>query len=178
MPYLECPNCGGEYYAKPYAIRNGKAKYCSIKCYSEYNGRKLPKSYPHMKKCAGCGEDFEIKSYRYRKRKYCSRSCAAVESNKKRVGMKYNVPTKDNAETAFRKKLIDTHGHVCMVPGCGYKTFVDAHHIIPRSEGGQHYVENGILLCPNHHREADQKLLDQETLLQFQTNWKVPVEGC
>ena len=67
----------------------------------------------------------------------------------------------------FRKKLIDKYGHICMVPGCGYKTFVDAHHITKRSKGGQHYIDNGILLCPNHHREADREILTKKELKTF-----------
>ncbi len=56
---------------------------------------------------------------------------------------------------------------MCMVPGCGYKTFVEAHHIVNRSKGGQHYISNGILVCPNHHREADRGLLINQELQYF-----------
>lgn len=31
----------------------------------------------------------------------------------------------------------------------------EVHHIVPRSEGGPNDPENLILLCPNHHRQAD-----------------------
>lgn len=58
------------------------------------------------------------------------------------------------------KGITDT----CMVPGCGYKTFVDAHHIVKRSKGGKHYINNGVLLCPNHHREADHEMFTDEEL--------------
>jgi len=53
----------------------------------------------------------------------------------------------------------------CMV--CGYDKFVDWHHIIPRKEGGTHDVRNTIMLCPNHHREADQGLISKKTLLSI-----------
>ena len=35
----------------------------------------------------------------------------------------------------------------------------DAHHIIPRSEGGANTIDNGIILCPNCHRLATSGVL-------------------
>lgn len=28
----------------------------------------------------------------------------------------------------------------------------DVHHIVPKSEGGQNILDNGVVLCPNCHR--------------------------
>jgi 5-methylcytosine-specific restriction endonuclease McrA len=43
-------------------------------------------------------------------------------------------------------------GYRCVI--CGSTTQVEADHIIPRSRGGQHTLENGRTLCHQHHREA------------------------
>ena len=40
----------------------------------------------------------------------------------------------------------------CRVPGCTHATFVDVHHLQPRSEGGRNEGENLLVLCPVHHR--------------------------
>jgi len=40
----------------------------------------------------------------------------------------------------------------------------DVHHITPHSEGGADTIENLILLCPNHHKEADTGLLSKATI--------------
>ena len=172
MPYLMCLNCGEKFYAKPNFIKKGRAKYCSVKCYSEFKGRAYPQKYPHFKKCGECQKEFEILSFKYRERKYCSQSCAAIHSNKKRAGIRYKNIDKINLETSFRANLISKYGKICMVPGCDYKKFVDAHHIVSRSNGGQHFVKNGILLCPNHHREADNGLIDDDILFQYKKEWK------
>jgi hypothetical protein len=43
-------------------------------------------------------------------------------------------------------------GGCCRVPGCRNATFVDVHHLRPRSEGGTHEIENLVTLCAAHHR--------------------------
>ena len=40
----------------------------------------------------------------------------------------------------------------CSVPGCRSATFVDVHHIVPKSRGGDHAPSNIALLCDSHHR--------------------------
>jgi hypothetical protein len=38
------------------------------------------------------------------------------------------------------------------VPGCRHATFLDVHHLVPRSEGGDHHPGTLITLCSAHHR--------------------------
>lgn len=65
---------------------------------------------------------------------------------------------------AWKRALVEKYGHKCMI--CGYTTIVEAHHIIPRHEGGKSSTENGVLLCPNHHAEAHAELLNLIALLK------------
>lgn len=44
----------------------------------------------------------------------------------------------------------------CVVNGCKHATFVDAHHLKPRSEGGRHEPDNLVCLCAAHHRAVHQ----------------------
>jgi hypothetical protein len=42
--------------------------------------------------------------------------------------------------------------HRCRVPGCTHATFVDVHHVQPRSEGGRNEASNLLTLCSVHLR--------------------------
>lgn len=67
--------------------------------------------------------------------------------------------------------MIKLFGKQCMLPNCSYETFVDVHHLRGkgyRTKSGRCHTNNriteSVLLCPNHHREADNKLIPIETL--------------
>lgn len=55
----------------------------------------------------------------------------------------------------FRKEVFARDGSVCKV--CGMKGYLDAHHITDRSlmPNGGYVLENGITLCPDHHKDAE-----------------------
>jgi Holliday junction resolvase RuvA-like protein len=52
---------------------------------------------------------------------------------------------------ALRRAVLARDRH-CRVPGCSHGTFVDVHHIQPRSEGGRNEAPNLLVLCSAHHR--------------------------
>ncbi len=49
----------------------------------------------------------------------------------------------------IRDQAIKKYGDKCEL--CGYKICVDAHHIIPKYQGGNHEIDNLIIVCPNCH---------------------------
>ena len=53
---------------------------------------------------------------------------------------------------AIRRFVLRRDRGRCKVPGCRHATFVDVHHLDPRSEGGGHDPENLLTLCSAHHR--------------------------
>ena len=55
---------------------------------------------------------------------------------------------------ALRRAVLARDRHRCTVPGCTHATFVDVHHVQPRSEGGRHEASNLLTLCSAHHRAA------------------------
>ncbi len=55
---------------------------------------------------------------------------------------------------SVRREVMHRDGGRCCVPGCRNATWVDLHHIKPRSEGGEHSADNLICLCGAHHRAA------------------------
>jgi hypothetical protein len=52
---------------------------------------------------------------------------------------------------SYRDAILIFFGAECFI--CGYKNFVDIHHIVHKSKGGTDQVDNLVLLCPNHHKE-------------------------
>lgn len=43
----------------------------------------------------------------------------------------------------------------------------ELHHIVPISEGGANDDSNLILLCPNHHKQADMGIISKEDLRTY-----------
>ncbi len=53
---------------------------------------------------------------------------------------------------AVRRQVLRRDGGRCVVPGCSHGVFLDLHHIVLRSEGGDHDPDTLITLCAAHHR--------------------------
>jgi RuvA, C-terminal domain/HNH endonuclease len=53
---------------------------------------------------------------------------------------------------AVRRLVMRRDGGRCVVPGCSQGVFVDIHHVVPRSEGGDHDPDRLAVLCCAHHR--------------------------
>jgi HNH endonuclease len=53
---------------------------------------------------------------------------------------------------AVRRAVLQRDHHRCCVPGCKNATFLDLHHIQPRSQGGSNDPENLRTVCGAHHR--------------------------
>ena len=56
------------------------------------------------------------------------------------------------SQTLARKRILKARGKQC--EECGYKGYVELHHTIPVSEGGDHSRDNVVLLCDTCHRQA------------------------
>jgi hypothetical protein len=59
---------------------------------------------------------------------------------------------KQHTPPAVRRAVLARDRHRCRVPGCTHATYLDIHHVVPRSEGGSNDPENIITLCGAHHR--------------------------
>lgn len=64
-------------------------------------------------------------------------------------------------QRAFRKLLLAKREHRCAYDMCGIDelAILEAAHIMPDSEDGAPTLENGLLMCRNHHRAMDAELL-------------------
>jgi hypothetical protein len=63
---------------------------------------------------------------------------------------------------ALRRQVLRRDRGRCQVPGCRHATFVDVHHLRPRSEGGANTIENLVTLCGAHHRACHAGKLSSE----------------
>jgi hypothetical protein len=55
---------------------------------------------------------------------------------------------------ATRRFVLHRDHHRCVVPGCRFASFVDVHHLHPKSEGGDHHRDRLATMCSNHHKQA------------------------
>lgn len=64
-------------------------------------------------------------------------------------------------QKSFRALLLRNREPKCQFDGCNvsHLRMLEAAHIIADSEGGESSLENGLLLCRNHHRALDVNLL-------------------
>jgi hypothetical protein len=65
-------------------------------------------------------------------------------------------------QRAFRRLLLEHYSHECSVCGLDVVEILEAAHLKADKDGGEASVENGRLLCPNHHRALDSKLLEYD----------------
>ena len=60
---------------------------------------------------------------------------------------------------ARRRAVLRRDRGRCVVPGCGNARFVDVHHVVWRSRGGDHAMARLITLCSAHHDLVHDELL-------------------
>lgn len=73
----------------------------------------------------------------------------------------------DPLTTYQKTKLKKAVGLECEVPKCDISRSLHIHHIKPRSEGGSNDLKNLIVLCRNHHADADAGSYSRSMLRQL-----------
>jgi hypothetical protein len=68
------------------------------------------------------------------------------------VGHAVAPRAKQKIPPATRRTVLQRDEHRCRVPGCRNTSFLDLHHMMPRSEGGRNHADNLLTLCGAHHR--------------------------
>ena len=125
-----------------------------------------------MKKCVICGA--EITGKYSNNRKYCSEACI-----RKHEATKYQDRITKRAKNINKvaHSVYRAYNFSCAI--CGWRATDELiiskgkiqyaygneiHHITPIAEGGRETADNIILLCPNHHKQADLGILSREEL--------------
>lgn len=63
---------------------------------------------------------------------------------------------KQTVAPARRRQVVARDHGQCVVDGCRASTFVDVHHLVWRTDGGQHDPDNLCVLCSAHHNAVHQ----------------------
>ncbi len=147
MPNQKCKICGKEFYTKPFHLKKGWGKYCSIKCRSksQFNGKWV--------ECVNCGKKIYRTPRDYRKsrskRFFCSVSCHCSWENKN-VRCGANAPNWIAGENAYRDIMRRSGiAKKCNRCGIGDKRVLAVHH----KDGNRknNIIENLEWLCRNCH---------------------------
>jgi predicted restriction endonuclease len=125
-----------------------------------------------QKTCLICGKD--IKDRTSHNVKYCSPKCSRIADSEKAISKISNRAVRIN-----KVAHLVYSAYECKCALCGWQATPDLikvgrniqyahgneiHHIKPISKGGTDTPDNLILLCPNHHKQADLGLIDVTTL--------------
>lgn len=128
-----------------------------------------------MKNCVICGA--ELTGKYSNNRKYCSQQCARKAEAEKRIN---NIA--DRASRINKVAHAVYRAYSCKCAVCGWQATPElisfkgrlqyahgneVHHINPVAEGGTEDGANIILLCPNHHKQADLGILSREELQKY-----------
>lgn len=132
--------------------------------------------------CAVCGAVIPEERKKSNAVKYCSEAC------QRKAGAKKNITAIASRATRMNRvsqAVYIAYGSKCAL--CGWQATPDLieydgkiqfahgneiHHIQPIKDGGTETPDNLILLCPNHHKQADLGLISQEELRRHTVNFQ------
>lgn len=132
------------------------------------------------KVCPECGKEFTYQSCKGAERKYCSIACqrrATANSHNKRTPARVS---NYGHKGYLAKTIIHRYNGRCAI--CGWRATEEIitakgrkqhaygneiHHIIAVEDGGKATEDNLILLCPNHHKQANLGILSIDDLQQY-----------
>ena len=126
-----------------------------------------------MKNCIDCNRDISYKTSNNSKRcERCKRLKYADREGISKRGftiqrIKHKLITLYSGSCAIcnwkaTDELLEKNGKTYYSFGC------ELHHIEPANKGGAETIENLILLCPNHHKQADLGIISKEELKSYQ----------
>lgn len=127
--------------------------------------------------CLECGKEFTYTKHGGAERKYCSLAC-----QRRATANNHNRHTPERVSNYghkgyLSKTIINRYSGRCAI--CGWRASEELitvrkrkqyaygneiHHIIAVEDGGQAEESNLILLCPNHHKQANLGLISIEEL--------------
>lgn len=160
MPLTNCIVCSKLFNAKPFNIRRGMGRFCSILCKSLGTRKRL------KHKCLICGRDVEKTPSQVARSKsgkfFCGKSCQTIWRNKEFSGEKNK-----NWKGGFSgyRKILMKNGHlqVCSLCYVNDVRVLAAHHIDKNHKNNS--KENLTWLCHNCHHLVHHDTLEERRLL-------------
>lgn len=102
--------------------------------------------------------DKDIAKYLTKKR-YKDATQWNVKYRRRKLGIKkYLYGEIQKHKEWIRRQAIKKYGNICEL--CKYNFDIETHHIIPKKEGGNHEIDNLIVVCPNCHRLITKKRIE------------------
>src|SRR5690625_523236 len=175
--HIRCSECGKRFLRRIDQInRRGLRNFCSSKCSSKNNGRKM-RGVPQYQNrngsyvtCLNCKGEFYVSRSRLKKKpKYCSKKCMTERRNRLGLVSPNFIGSADNRgsnngrykhgrrvgghiqKKELRQKVIERDGGnwclFCGVPGPG----LHLHRIEYGAQGGKYVLDNVVQLCPQDH---------------------------
>lgn len=168
----KCTTCNKLFMRSPLQTKKSKNLFCSQSCAATYNNKVYPKKERKQYYCKCCN----IKT-KY-KRKFCNKcfkkllrndySKITLEDYETSAGSRNSY---DAAVRAHARKTASEYGMLSQCAICGYSKIVQACHIKPVTNFPKtatieevNSPNNLVGLCPNHHLELDNNLLDKKYL--------------
>lgn len=125
--------------------------------------------------CLECGKEIPIE--RHHRAKYCDTACQRLHERKQSYHSRCERIEGYSNRNCWASEIKARYNCKCAI--CGWvvaeKNIItkrgvqwakgnELHHIVPVSEGGANDFNNLILLCPNHHKQADMGVITKEEL--------------
>ena len=136
-----------------------------------------------MKKCYICGEPIP-EDRTGNNTRYCSLKCARQAERGQRMDF---IGKRAQARNKTALAIYEAYGGKCAI--CGWQATPELitdrkgaiqyahgneiHHITPASEGGTDSPDNVILLCPNHHKQADIGIIERAELRKYTKDYRL-----
>jgi hypothetical protein len=146
MPNIPCARCSKIFYAKPYFIRRGHARFCSAACHHQSNRT------GDMVSCYICKKKIYRTKYKQKrsesKKFFCSKSCQFKWRNVEFSGDK-SANWKEGRYVYRLLLLKHSVPKACVLCGLDDLRVLAAHHIDENRQNNK--VENLAWLCHNCH---------------------------
>lgn len=132
------------------------------------------------KVCKYCNKEFTYKKYKGAERKYCCLECQRMATTKAHYRNNPQRLSTYSQRGYISRELYLRYGGKCAI--CGWRASEELitvkgrtqysygnelHHIITVEDGGLSTEDNLILLCPNHHKQANLGLISIDTLKSY-----------
>jgi len=169
---MKCSNCGSLVKRMPSEIRKSKSgnSFCSKSCAAVFNNKKYPKRH-RTRRCGVCNElvrsDSKYCSGCYRRKHYLEDKTLAEATANRKDNNRYT-----SIRQVSRKTYLKSDRPKCCAE-CGYSNHIEVCHIrdIPDFPPTAlvreiNDLSNLIALCPNHHWEFDNGLLEVNRLIE------------
>ena len=157
-----CLYCNREFNPALSEVKRGNGKFCTLSCVCHYRNIHYlkPRSVKlEINVCNFCHKKFQHRPY-----KGLGKFCSLICKNSSKRGPNPGSPNQ-NIRRRLRNTAFSIFGESCEV--CNYSVSVDVHHLIPRFENGSDEPNNLSVLCPNHHREVHNGILNKQDILRF-----------